>query len=168
MATDLYLTARGLAPDELVELAPRERPAVPPGCLLAEFGLVLTHVGRGRSRVLMQVGPQHLNQRGVAQAGALVALADAAAGWAAYTAIEHGGFTTLELRCSLLRPAVSGEQLVAEAAPVHLGRRTLVFEVDVHRPDDRTRPVARFGCTQLVVDATASQAPATGRPGDPR
>ncbi|WP_432837980.1 PaaI family thioesterase [Dactylosporangium sp. CA-092794] len=156
MAIDLYRTAAGLAPGEFAELTPQERPAAPAGSLIDAFGLVLTHVGRGRSRVAMTVGAQHLNQRGIAQAGAVVGLADAAAGWAAYTALEHGRFTTLELRCSMLRPAVLGDQLVAEAVPVHLGRRTLVFEVDVHRSGDPARPLARFGCTQLVLDEPAA------------
>ena len=149
---DLYQTVAGLGDGELITLAREQRPAVPAGCLIAEFGMVLTHVGRGRSRVTMPVTGRHLNQRGVIQAGAVVALADAAAGWAAYTAIQGGAFTTLELRCSLLRPARPGDELVAEAAPVHLGRRTLVFEVDVHGEGEPDRRLARFGCTQLVLE----------------
>jgi uncharacterized protein (TIGR00369 family) len=153
VTADLYQATADLAADELVELTPAARPQVPADCLLAEFGLVLTHVGRGRSRVAMQVAAGHLNQRGIVQAGAMVALADAAAGWAAYTALEHGTFTTLELRCSLLRAARLGQELIADAAPVHLGRRTLVFEVGICPAGDPARIVARFGCTQLVLDA---------------
>jgi uncharacterized protein (TIGR00369 family) len=152
VAADLYQAVAGLAAGELIELAPDARPPIPAGCLLAEFGMVLTHVGRGRSRAMMPVTARHLNQRGIVQAGAMVAFADAAAGWAAYTALEHGGFTTLDLHCSLLRAAAAGDQLMADAAPVHLGRRTLVFEVDVYRPDAPAKRIARFGCTQLVLD----------------
>jgi uncharacterized protein (TIGR00369 family) len=106
----------------------------------------------------MPVTARHLNQRGVVQAGAMVALADAAAGWAAYTALEHGGFTTLDLHCSLLRAARAGEQLIADAAAVHLGRRTLVFEVEICRPDAPAKRMARFGCTQLVIPSAAPPA----------
>jgi uncharacterized protein (TIGR00369 family) len=158
VAADLYRTVAGLGASELVELAPEARPHIPPDCLLAEFGMVLTHVGRGRSRAMMPVTARHLNQRGIVQAGALVAFADAAAGWAAYTALEHGGFTTLELHCSLLRAARAGERLMADAIPVHLGRRTLVFEVDIYRPDNPAQRLARFGCTQLVLDNAAPSA----------
>jgi uncharacterized protein (TIGR00369 family) len=157
VTADLYQMTAGLGPDELAELTPHTRPEVPAGCLLAELGLVLTHAGRGRSRVTMQVGSCHLNQRGIVQAGAMVALADAAAGWAAYTVLDDGAFTTLELRCSLLRAARTGQHLVAEAAPVHLGRRTLVFEVDICAAEDTSRRVARFGCTQLVLDTASAQ-----------
>lgn len=162
MTTDLYRIAADLAAGELVELTAEQRPIVPPGCLIDEFGFVLTHVGRGRTRVTMRVREIHLNQRGVVQAGAIVALADAGAGWAAYSALDDGGFTTLELRCSLLRAANLGDTIVAETVPVHLGRRTLVFDVGIHR-GDTNRPVARFGCTQLVVDRSDDSAPSTAR-----
>ena len=158
MAADLYRTVAGLADGELIELAPQARPHIPPDCLLAELGMVLTHVGRGRSRAMMPVTARHLNQRGLVQAGAMVAFADAAAGWAAYTALEHGGFTTLDLHCSLLRAARAGEELIADAVPVRLGRRILVFEVDIYRPADPAQPMAHFGCTQLVLDNAATPA----------
>jgi 1,4-dihydroxy-2-naphthoyl-CoA hydrolase len=163
VAADLYRSVSGLAADELIELVPEARPYIPPDCLLAELGMVLTHVGRGRSRVMMPVTARHLNQRGVVQAGAMVALADAAAGWAAYTALEDGGFTTFDLHCSLLRAAREGEHLIADAVPVHLGRRTLVFEVGIYRLDNVAKPIARFGCSQLVIDnATPSARPLDG------
>lgn len=155
MAADLYRTVAGLAVGELIELAPQARPPIPPDCLLAEFGIVLTHVGRGRSRAMMAVTARHLNQRGVVQAGAMVAFADAAAGWAAYTALENGAFVTVDLHCSLLRAARAGERLMAETVPVHLGRRTLVFDVGICLPGNPDKPVARFGCTQMVLDAAA-------------
>lgn len=89
------------------------------------------------------------------QGGAIVALADAAAGWASYAALREGRFTTLELNCDFMGRAAEGGVLVASAAPVHLGRRTLVLDVTVRDPDraaDRA-PVARFSCTQLVLSA---------------
>jgi acyl-coenzyme A thioesterase PaaI-like protein len=39
--------------------------------------------------------------------------------------------------------------LHAEARGLHLGRRTALFDVDVQAGD---RLVARFGCTQLIVE----------------
>jgi uncharacterized protein (TIGR00369 family) len=149
MMQTLYELA-GAAPDgQLVELSPAERPELPPDCLLSAFDIMLTHVGRGRARAEMTIAPIHLNQRGVVQAGALVAFADAVAGWATYASVAHGGFTTLELRTNLVRPARTGDVLHAEARGLHLGRRTALFDVDVQAGD---RLVARFGCTQLIVE----------------
>jgi uncharacterized protein (TIGR00369 family) len=148
-SVDLRCATAGLEPGQWVPVDPAVAAALPPDCLLAGLGIVPTHVGRGACRAEMTVTRGHLNQRGVAQAGALVSFADAAAGWAAYTAVASGRFTTLELSCNLLRAAVAGDELVAEASPVHLGRRTLVIEVVIRRAD---KAVARFTCTQLVLD----------------
>ena len=145
--------AGGLCP------VPGRLAAVPAGCLLDTLGMRLTHVGVGRARVEMLVTAAHLNQRGAAQGGVLVALADAAAGWASDTVLSGGDdFTTLEVKCNLLGRAELGTALVAVASPVHLGRRTLVHDVDVFRAEHETsgssrRLVAHFSCTQLVLAA---------------
>ncbi len=144
----------GLPPDGMRPV-PDELAQVPPGCLLDTLGIRLTDVGVGRSRAEMLLGPVHLNQRGLPQGGAFVVLADAAAGWASYAAVPGGRFTTLELKCNMLRPASVGDTLVALAAPVHLGRQTLVLEVRVmvstQEDTERPRLTAAFTCTQLVL-----------------
>ncbi|HVT67074.1 MAG TPA: PaaI family thioesterase [Trebonia sp.] len=152
----LYQLASPLGPGELAALdAPLAERLVPPDCLLAAFGIRPTHVGRGACRAEMTVGPVHLNQRGITQGGALMALADAAAGWASYAAARSGRFTTVSIAGNLLRSASAGEALVARAAPVHLGRTTLVLEVSVTRAADGgsgpPRPLAHVTCTQLIL-----------------
>lgn len=144
------------APPRTLTPVPPELATVPEGCLLDTLGMRLTDLGRAMSRVEMTIAATHLNQRGIPQGGALVALADAAAGWASYAAIERGLFTTVDLSCKLVGRADPGTTLVALAAPVHLGRRTLVVDVDVMRLDQESvepprRLVARFSCTQLVL-----------------
>ena len=140
---------------------PLDLAAVPPGCLLDNLGIRLTHVGRGHSRAEMTVGPMHLNQRGLPQGGAIVAFADAAAGWASYGALPEGRFTTLALSCNLVGQVKESTTLVAFTRPVHLGRQTLVLDVEVFRAEAETdsprRLVARFSCTQLVLAAPDNQ-----------
>lgn len=148
---DFYQATEGLSPGELVKVEPGYGDTLPADCLLSELGISLVEIGRGSSRAEMTVGRCHLNQRGIAQAGAVVALADAAAGWASYSAIEDGKFTTLSLDMNLLRPVREGDALVAAANPVHLGRRTHVIEVVITRQDAPGKPVARFTCSQLVL-----------------
>jgi 1,4-dihydroxy-2-naphthoyl-CoA hydrolase len=142
-------------PGEL-RAVPADLAEMPTGCLLDILDIRLTHVGRGRCRAEMKVGEAHLNQRGLPQGGALVALADAAAGWASYAALPEGRFTTLELKSNLLGRVEAGTTLVAIATPVHLGRQTLVIDVEVLRAeyesaDPPRRLVSRFSCTQLVL-----------------
>jgi len=153
-ALGLHALTAPLGRGELIELAePLARRLVPPDCLLAAFGIRPTHVGRGACRAAMTIAPVHLNQRGITQGGALIALADAAAGWASYAAAPSGRFTTLSIASNLLRAARAGEAVVARAAPVHLGHTTLVIEVTVIRAADdggEPKPLAQVTCTQLV------------------
>ncbi|MGH3742584.1 MAG: PaaI family thioesterase [Micromonosporaceae bacterium] len=153
----LHQLVADLPVGELIPVPPGAEPLTP-GCLLDLFGMQLTHVGRGAARAEMQVQPMHLNQRGNVQGGAIVALADATAGWASYAALPEGRFTTQELNCNLIGRATEGHRLVATATPAHLGRQTMVLDVTVRRADREDSPpgkglVARFSCTQLVLGA---------------
>ncbi len=150
-SSELFRLTAPLAPGEMTDVDPAYMEALPSDSLLFGLGITLRQIGRGASRAEMVVGRGHLNQRGIVQAGAMVALADAAAGWASYSAIEDGKFTTLNLDVKLLRPARDGDLLVAEATPVHLGRRTQVIEVVVTREEAPDKPLARFTCTQMVL-----------------
>lgn len=155
----LFALAAQAAPGGL-QAVPAAAATMPAGCLLDVFAIRLTHVGVGRARAEMVIAPVHLNQRGHPQAGALVAFADAAAGWASYGCLAEGNFTTIELNCNLLGQAETGAHLVARATPVHLGRRSLVHDVAVFSADaeavdeSERRLVARFSCTQLVLAST--------------
>lgn len=129
---------------------------VPAGSLIDWMGMRLLEVGPGAARAQMTVADVHLNQAGVAQAGAVVALADAAAGWAAKTALGRGQtFTTLELNINLLRAARPGDVLEAVVTPGHVGRTSMVLLVTVtvqgSDPTVAPRKAAEFRCTELVM-----------------
>jgi uncharacterized protein (TIGR00369 family) len=185
---DLYAFTEGLAEGELVPFTPdsAHTPEAPRGdCLLGVLGISLTHIGRGRAVAGLTVAKEHLNQRGLVQGGTIVALADAAAGWASYSSLAHGAFTTVDLSVVFLRAARDGDTLVARASPVRLGRRVQVFDVSVEAVRDARsgtaqdaaagfspeatapcpgrRSVARITCTQLVLEPRTGQGPATDR-----
>jgi len=150
----LHELAASLPAEQLGAVSP-DLARVPEGSLLDTLGIRLTDVGVGRCRAEMTLAAVHLNQRGLPQGGALVTLADAAAGWATYGALPAGRFTTLELKCNLLGRSAVGDTLVAIAEPVHLGRQTLVLQVRVlsaaQESAERPRLTAAFSCTQMVV-----------------
>jgi 1,4-dihydroxy-2-naphthoyl-CoA hydrolase len=126
----------------------------PKGRLHDVFDMRLLKVGPGAALVEMALKEVHMNQRGVAQAGAIVALADAAAGWATTPALAAGmSFTTLELKCNMLRAARVGEVLHAVVKPIHVGSSTVVLDVLVYKRETPDKPVAKFSCTQLVLKA---------------
>lgn len=139
----------------LAEVDDELRATTPPGCLLDLLDIELTHAGPGAARALMRVQDKHLNQAGVAQAGAVVALADAVAGWAAKVAVPEGStFVTLELNANVIRPSRPGQTLEAIASPIQLGRRVMVIDVEVRvlADDEQERKlIASFRCTEMVV-----------------
>jgi uncharacterized protein (TIGR00369 family) len=159
---DLHQLTQGLAPGEFTDVPSVFSQQVPADCLLGAHAITLTKIGRGAAVAEMLVKAMDLNQRGIAQAGAIVALADAAAGWASYSALEHGRFTTVNLTANLLSAAREGDQLRATVTPVRLGRKVQVLDVTVEalantNGSSPAKPIARFGCTQLVLEAAAGQ-----------
>jgi uncharacterized protein (TIGR00369 family) len=126
----------------------------PKGRLHDVFDMRLLKVGPGAALAEMTLKEVHMNQRGIAQAGAIVAFADAAAGWATMPALAEGThFTTLELKSNILRAACVGDVLHAQAKPVHVGSSTVVLDVLVYKPESPDKPIAKFSCTQLVLKA---------------
>lgn len=153
---ELRDAVRHLPLGELMPFPEHVRGAVPAGCLLGILGIVPTFAGPGAAHATMVVEAKHLNQSGVVQGGAIVALADAVAGWATYGLLDQGAvFTTLELKTNLLRAVRTGQWLLAVASPIHAGRTTCVLDVAVSITGDGSSPgktAARFTCTQLIME----------------
>jgi uncharacterized protein (TIGR00369 family) len=61
---------------------------------------------------------------------------------------DGGGFTTVELKVNVFAPAAAGDELTAVGTPLHIGSRTQVWRVEVHRAE---RLCAHFVCTQIVL-----------------
>lgn len=59
-------------------------------------------------------------------------------------------FTTVELKTNFLSSARVGETVGCTARPVHLGRRTQVWDAEVVN-DSTGRPMGLFRCTQMIV-----------------
>jgi 1,4-dihydroxy-2-naphthoyl-CoA hydrolase len=85
-------------------------------------------------------------------AGAVVTLADTACGFCCRAALpsDAGGFITIELKTNHLQAATPGDCLTCVARPVHVGRRTQIWDAVV-TVGAETRPIALFRCTQLVL-----------------
>ena len=82
--------------------------------------------------------------------GVFVAFADSVAAWGTYRNLPDGhDFTTAELKANVFAAGHPGDVLHAIGRPLHLGRRTQVWEVRIRRNDDQ-RNAAFFTCTQLV------------------
>ncbi|HWE66105.1 MAG TPA: PaaI family thioesterase [Acidimicrobiales bacterium] len=59
-------------------------------------------------------------------------------------------FTTLECKSNFLSSAQEGESVTAQAAPLHLGRSTQVWDATVTN-ETSGRVMASYRCTQLML-----------------
>jgi uncharacterized protein (TIGR00369 family) len=71
--------------------------------------------------------------------------------------------TTIESKTNIFRACVPG-QLTGVAVPVHVGRRMIVLQISIYRPDGK--PAAMMIQTQMVLPRT-SATPAGEGAGDP-
>lgn len=132
-------------PDAMTELGS--------GFLPGLLGIEITGLVAGIVHAELELRDEHFAPNGFVHAGALVTLADTAAGYGCLAQLPDGalGFTTLELKVSFLRAAREGT-LRCEARAVHAGRTTQVWDATVAGPDGRA--IALFRCTQLVLYPT--------------
>ncbi len=118
--------------------------------LAAELGFEGVEGAAGAVVVRGAWAPERCTAAGVLHGGYLMSLADVAAATLAYLNVPAGATTaTIEAKTNFLA-AVRGGQVTARAEPVHVGRRTIVVQVDV--TDDAGRLVARTLQTQAVIE----------------
>lgn len=121
------------------------------GGLPGHLGLKVRSVQTDAVHIELPVQPYLMAPNGFLHAGALVTLADTAAGYGCVVNLPEGasGFTTVELKSNHLATAKDGH-LDCRATPAHVGRTTQVWDATVtHRESGRT--LALFRCTQMVL-----------------
>ena len=95
------------------------------------------------------VDERHLHPGGYVHGGVWVAFADTVAAWGTFRQLEDGqDFTTAELKANVFAAGRTGDVLTAIGHPLHVGRRTQVWEVRIKKDD---RNAAFFTCTQMVL-----------------
>ena len=123
--------------------------AVIEGTFPGDLGIEPLEIEPGRARGRLVVDQRHLHPGGYVHGGVWAALADTVAAWGTLRNLPPGyDFTTLELKLNVFAAGRPGDELVATASPKHVGSRTQVWSVDIHRGD---REVAMFTLTQFVL-----------------
>ncbi len=85
--------------------------------------------------------------------GVWVAFADTVAAWGTFRHLREGqDFTTVELKANVFAAGLPGDELTAVGRPLHVGRRTQVWEVEIFKGEKRA---AFFTCTQMVLGEAA-------------
>jgi 1,4-dihydroxy-2-naphthoyl-CoA hydrolase len=119
------------------------------GFFPGELGIEVLETGREGARGRLVCERRHLHPGGFVHGGVWVSLADTVAAWATIPNLEPGSdFSTAEMKTNLFGVAREGDVLEATAVPLHVGRRTQVWEV---RVEVAGKLCALFVCTQVIV-----------------
>ena len=119
------------------------------GTFPGDLGIEPLEIELARSRGRLLVDERHLHPGGFVHGGVWAALADTVAAWGTLRNLPPGhDFTTVELKLNVFAAGRTGDELIATAEPRHVGRRTHVWIVDIHRGE---RQVAMFTLTQFVI-----------------
>src|ERR1041384_3926387 len=113
-------------PEITPELAARTLPDSFPG----DLGIELVSISDDEVHGRLEVDRRHLHPGGYVHGGVWVAFADTVAAWGTLRNLPPGhDFTTSELKTNVFAAARAGDVLTAVGRPVHVGRRTHVWEV---------------------------------------
>ena len=120
--------------------------------LLTTLGIEIVEATKDRVVGRMPIGPKVHQPFGVLHGGASVALAETVASTGGWMNVdqEKERVVGIEINANHLR-AKSDGLLTAIAKPVHVGRRTQVWEVRI--TDEEGKPVCVSRCTLAVVPA---------------
>lgn len=119
--------------------------------LPGHMGLELIEIGEDSARMRCEVKPFHLAPNGYLHAGAVITLADTAAGFGCVGNFPDGatGFTTIELKSNFTGTLLEGA-MVAEAWMIHGGRTIQVWDVEVSA-ESTGKKLAYFRATQMIL-----------------
>jgi uncharacterized protein (TIGR00369 family) len=125
----------------------RERIA---GTFPGDLGIEVVRIEDGEVEGRLAADERHLHPGGYVHGGVWVAFADTVAAWGTLRHLAEGhDFTPVELHTNVFAAARAGDMLSAIGRPLHVGRRTQVWEVRISNGE---RDAAFFTCTQMVLE----------------
>lgn len=115
------------------------------------MGVEITDASPDRVVGKLVVRPDLCTTGGTLHGGAVMAFADSLGALGAYLSLPQGatGTTTVESKTNFLGAAKSGTVVTAEATPVHIGKRTSVWQTKLTGEDGKA--IALIIQTQLVL-----------------
>lgn len=117
------------------------------------LGATLGTIAPGQVEIALRPAPAISQQHGFVHAGAVSAIADSAAGYAALSLMPAGrGVLSIEYKINLLAPAV-GDRIVARGRVVKAGRTLTVAQTDVFAESDgQEKLIALLTATMMTVE----------------
>lgn len=118
------------------------------GSFPGDLGIEPLEIEGTHARGRIVVDRRHLHPGGFVHGGVWTALGDTVAAWATFRNIPPGhDFTTIELKLNVFGSGLPGDEIVATATPMHVGRTTVAIEVKI----DRTREGVSKLAANLIV-----------------
>ena len=118
-----------------------------------DLGIEPVEIGEERTRGRLVVERRHLHPGGLVHGGVWVALTDTVGAWQTFRHLPPGhDFTTLEMKLNVFAAAATGDELIATAEHLHLGRSTHVVQIGVTKGDSDAL-AANLLLTQFVLPA---------------
>lgn len=121
--------------------------------LMRTLGAELRYVAPGQVEVSLTPRAEVAQQHGFVHGGAVVAVADSAAGYSALSLMPRGrGVLTTELKINFVAPA-AGERIVARGRVVKAGRTLSLVQTEVFAEQGgRGKLVALLTATMMTVE----------------
>jgi len=122
--------------------------------LMSTLGATIGPISPGEVEIALRPRPELSQQHGFVHAGAVAAIADSAAGYAALSLMPPGtGVLSTEFKINLLAPAI-GDRIVARGRVVKAGRTLTVAQSEVFAETDGNETlVALLTATMMTVEA---------------
>lgn len=99
--------------------------------LMMSLGASIVHIAPGMVEIALPARPAVSQQHGFVHAGAIAAIADTAAGYAALSLMPPGvGVLTAEFKINLVAPA-KGDRVLAKARVIKAGRTLTLSQTEV-------------------------------------
>ena len=125
--------------------------------LMRTLGATIGTISPGAVEIVLHPSPAISQQHGFVHAGAVSAIADSAAGYAALSLMRAGtGVLTTEFKINLVAPA-AGERIIARGRVVKPGRTLTLAQTEVFAEDQ--------GKEKLIALLTATMMSIEGREG---
>jgi 1,4-dihydroxy-2-naphthoyl-CoA hydrolase len=114
------------------------------------MGVEVTEAGKTLVRGRLHVRPELCTASHIMHGGAIMAFADTLGATGAFLNLPEGALTTtIESKTNFISPAPEGTTVLAESTPVHIGRRSSVWQTRITREDGKL--VALVTQTQMVL-----------------
>jgi uncharacterized protein (TIGR00369 family) len=121
--------------------------------LMKTLGARLGAIGAGTVEISLEPTPAITQQHGFVHAGAVSAIADSEAGYAALSVAPPGvGVLTTELKINLVSPA-AGQRISARARVIKSGRTLTLVQSDVFAEmDGKEKLIALLTATMMNIE----------------